>query len=229
MGFINIHNLQYSYATKKTPVTSNWCLSIPTLKISQGENVFVYGPSGCGKSTFLSLISGIIQPSSGELEIMGQDLAKLGSHKRDMFRTKNIGYIFQQFNLIPYLTIKENIILPTLLQKKLVSVENFEYLISRLNLEAILDQMANRVSVGQAQRAATARALILRPPVVLADEPTSSLDEGNQERFMRLLFEVVDQENSTLIFVSHNKALAASFSHKIELSQYSQAKSSKNV
>lgn len=202
-------------------------LAIASLGIAKGEHVFLHGPSGCGKSTFLSLLAGINRPTSGSLNIFGCELSKLTNSKRDVFRADHIGYIFQNFNLLPYLSPIENVTLGCQFSKQrqkkaLVNSMTLNQEAARL-LNALglseqfhLQNVAN-LSIGQQQRVAAARAFIGSPELIIADEPTSALDTGNRQAFIKLLFEQAQAANSTLIFVSHDESLQPLFNRNIDL------------
>lgn len=210
MAFIQIKNLKFSYPEKKV-------LDIDSLSVEKGEKVFLFGPSGAGKTTFLEILSGILQAQDGEVSIAGKNLTKLGASERDQFRAKNVSYVFQSFNLIPYLSVEENIILPMYLQAKSPRREDVLYLVQTLGIEDILQSKATDISLGQQQRVAVARALLGKPELILADEPTSALDFDAREKFLRLLFTLCDERKTTLIFVSHDRSLQDLFSRRIDL------------
>jgi putative ABC transport system ATP-binding protein len=209
---IQIRDLRVSYTGTED------ILNIKEWTIPSRTKHFLYGASGSGKSTLLSVLSGILSPSSGEVFIGGTQLNKLKSSERDRFRGENIGYIFQQFNLIPYLSVWDNINLPMVWNKDRKkrlrypsAKEEIRYLASSLMIEDILEKKSYQISVGQAQRVAVARALLGSPPLILADEPTSALDEDSKSEFLKLLFGLVEEEGSTLLFVSHDKSLIPQF------------------
>ena len=199
--------------------THKLVINIDQLDIEIGERVFLYGPSGHGKSTLLNLTAGVLKANSGEVTVLGQDLTKLTQSKRDHLRGEKIGYIFQIFNLIPYLTVKENIVLPCLINKK--RGENYdqqaEELIDSLGLRDHINKKVTDLSIGQQQRVAAARALIGNPEMIIADEPTSALDEKNTTEFMELLMSVWEKKKFTLLFVSHDERLKSYFSRSISL------------
>jgi putative ABC transport system ATP-binding protein len=210
----------HKYADKPT-------INIPFLSINKGEHVFLYGPSGSGKSTLLSLLAGINTANSGELTILNQDITSLSKPKRDAFRADNIGYIFQSFNLLPYLSPVENVVLGCQfsklrqqnVQNKSITLNNeATQLLSALGLDPSLHN-ANvaTLSIGQQQRVAAARAFIGSPAIIIADEPTSALDTDNRQHFISLLFEQAKNSNSTLIFVSHDRSLQPLFNRSINL------------
>lgn len=200
--------------------THKLVINIDQLEIASGERVFLYGPSGHGKSTLLNLTAGVLKANSGEVIVLGQDLTKLTQSKRDHLRGEKIGYIFQIFNLIPYLTVKENIVLPCLINKKRASEDydkQAEELIDSLGLREHIHKKVTDLSIGQQQRVAAARALIGNPEMIIADEPTSALDEKNTREFMELLMSVWEKKKFTLLFVSHDERLKSYFSRSISL------------
>lgn len=216
---ISIENLSFTYPTLKEPT-----LIIDELKIKKSEKVFIYGPSGCGKTTLLELLAGVLVPDKGQITMLGKSFLQMTSAQRDSFRGAHIGYIFQNFNLIPYLSVEENIQLPLFLskirQQKLesVSVQSEVYrMCEHLGIIDFLSKKVIELSVGQQQRVAVARALLGRPEVILADEPTSALDYGHKEKFIELLFKTCEEINSTVLFVSHDKTLMPLFPRSISL------------
>ena len=195
-------------------------INIDQLDIESGERVFLYGPSGHGKSTLLNLTAGVLQANSGEVNVLGADLTKLSQSKRDNLRGEKIGYIFQIFNLIPYLTVKENIILPCLINKKRTNEDynkQAEELIDSLGMREHINKKVTDLSIGQQQRVACARALIGNPQMIIADEPTSALDEKNTKEFMELIMREWEKRKFTLLFVSHDERLKSYFSRSISL------------
>jgi putative ABC transport system ATP-binding protein len=214
---LHIRNLAFGYQNQK-PV-----LDIPSFNIKKGEHVFLHGPSGSGKTTFLGLATGILTATRGEIRILGTDITQIPTHQRDSFRGEHIGYIFQMFNLIPYLDVLENITLPCYLndqrRRRLKgSIEaEAETLARRLGLVDLLQKKVTALSVGQQQRVAAARALIGGPPLIIADEPTSALDTDQREAFLKLLFEEVDRSQGSILFVSHDLSLKPLFHRTEEL------------
>ncbi len=201
-------------------------LHIKSFRVKEGGRVFLYGPSGSGKTTLLGLITGILQPRRGSCEVLGRNLAELSSSARDEHRGSEMGYVFQSFNLIPYLSVRENIELPCQIhharRARILSStlkQESTRIARRLDIDAVLDQGVKRVSTGQQQRVAIARAVIGRPRLVIADEPTSSLDTDRRERFLELLFEVCDEAAATLVFVSHDRSLMARFEEHIAIDE----------
>ena len=212
---VHLQGVSFSYTPQK-PI-----LSIPELILEAGKRTFLHGPSGSGKTTLLSLISGILTPQQGSVQVLGQELTKLTPGKRDTLRGASIGYIFQTFNLIPYLTVAENIAIPCRFhperRARIATSLNDEVsrLAKRLDLHAHLDAPVTRLSTGQQQRVAIARAVIGSPPLIIADEPTSSLDTDRRDDFLELLDEVL--EGATLLFVSHDLSLAPHFDQTLSL------------
>lgn len=217
MNVIKINNCIFSYK-KNSPV-----LNIKNLEVHKGESLFIYGPSGHGKSTLLNLISGILDNQSGSLEILGHNLKDLSPRKRDQLRGEKIGYIFQIFNLINYLSVFENVKLPCLINKKRSDLNHLDSeihaLLKTLRLEEHMHKKVHELSIGQQQRVACARALIGNPEIIIADEPTSALDQKNTEDFMDLLFEMQSKKNFTLLFVSHDERLKKRFSRSLNLTE----------
>lgn len=184
----------------------------------------MHGPSGCGKTTLLGLVAGILVPQAGSVAIFGQALGALSPSARDRLRGAEMGYIFQGFNLIPYLSVRQNIALPCEVhaarRQRLGTTSittEVERLAAALGLLPLLDQSVTELSTGQQQRVAIARATIGRPGLIIADEPTSALDTDRREQFLALLFELCENAGSTLLFVSHDRSLAGRFSRELSL------------
>ena len=219
---IHLQNVVFGY-DRRSPV-----LHVEELVVQTGKRVFLYGPSGSGKTTLLGLITGILQPQTGSCKVLGQEMTKMSMSARDQLRGSEIGYIFQGLNLIPYLTVRQNVALPCHIharrRKNIVAptvAEEVERLIQRLELDTHLDRGVKKLSTGQQQRVAIARAIIGKPRLVIADEPTSSLDTDRQQAFLELLFEVCDEAKATLVFVSHDRSLMTRFDEQIALSEVS--------
>ncbi|MDX2269357.1 MAG: ABC transporter ATP-binding protein [Bryobacter sp.] len=219
MDAITIRDLEFRYR-KQAPLV----LQVPSFSLAQGEHCFLYGPSGCGKSTLLSLIAGVLEPTQGRVEVLGQDLAGLGRSGRDRFRGENIGYIFQMFNLIPYLSVVDNIELACQLHSKRRARlgqaslrQAVEDLAQALGIHGVLGRPVTELSVGQQQRVAVARALLGAPPLLIADEPTSALDTAHREQFLSLLLAQADRADSTVLFVSHDESLGPLFTRQVRL------------
>lgn len=196
-------------------------IDLDELALQPGDTVFLRGPSGCGKSTLLSLAAGVLLAQAGEVRLLGQSWAALGASARDRHRADHLGYIFQQFNLLPYLSVLDNVRLPLQFSRRRAQRAGAgaaERLLERSGLASSLwRQPAGQLSVGQQQRVAAARALIGAPEVVIADEPTSALDEPLREAFMALLLQSCAEAGSALLFVSHDARLAGRFGRVIDL------------
>lgn len=214
---IQVSQLEYTYPGGAQPV-----LNIPHWQVTRGQRLFLYGPSGAGKSTLLNLLAGIIKPRSGTIELLGQPVSDFKSRARDRFRAAHIGIVFQQFNLIPYLSVLDNIRLaahfcPT--RQKDVAGRAHQ-LVAQLGLpDSILARPAHSLSIGQQQRVAIARALINHPEILIVDEPTSALDAAVKDAFIELLLNLVNANQSTLVFVSHDQSLAQNFDESLDLTQ----------
>ncbi len=180
-----------------------------SLNVSKGDFTAVMGASGSGKSTLLHLIAGLTSPDSGSIYVNGEDLTKMSDKRRTMFRRRHIGLVFQAFNLIPTLTAEENILLPAMSDGRMKEVKlSFLNLVSRLGLEKRIGHRPDAMSGGEQQRAAVARALVNQPSIVLADEPTGSLDSVNGQNLCKLLRELSDNDGRTIILVTHEPSVA---------------------
>ncbi|ELR63208.1 Methionine ABC transporter ATP-binding protein [Photobacterium marinum] len=225
MNVIELSDLHFRW-----PKQSTYLLNIPSLTVKKGEKVFLKGPSGSGKSSLLSLLAGITQPTSGKISLLQQPFSTLKPSQRDKFRANHIGYIFQMFNLLPYLSVIDNVLLPCRFseQRKRQVADSMEQeakrLLSQLHLpEECLEKPISELSIGQQQRVAAARALIGKPELLIADEPTSALDHDNREAFIQLLMAECEQAGTTLLFVSHDETLEALFDRSITLKDINQA------
>lgn len=208
---IELNDLRFSFVSGE-PV-----LAIDHWRIAAGSSVFLCGPSGSGKSTLLHLLCGLLIPTSGNVSVCGSSLDSLTGRALDRFRAQTIGVVFQQFNLLPYLSVLDNLRLTRHFGSSKDSLEP-QYLLERLHLPtALLDRRAGSLSVGQQQRVAIARALINRPALVIADEPTSALDADTRDAFINLLLEVAGEGRATVLFVSHDAVLRRHFDHSEDL------------
>lgn len=206
-------------------------LDIASFRMAAGERVFLRGPSGSGKSTLLGLIAGVLQPQSGRIHVLGEDMASLAASKRDKLRADRMGVIFQMFNLVPYLSVTGNVLLPlrfSAARRKAAGNDpqaEAHRLLARLGLEDtdLLNRRVSDLSVGQQQRVAAARALIGSPSLVIADEPTSALDADARDRFINLLSEEVERSAASLLFVSHDASLARLFTRSADLTEINRA------
>ncbi len=227
------HVLSLEGVCFRWPRASNDVIVLDALHVGADERVLVRGDSGCGKSTLLSLAAGVLVPQSGEVRLLGEDWRRRSPGQRDRRRADHIGYIFQQFNLLPYLNVLDNVLLPCRFsrvraQRSGVTMDQTREcaraLLTSLQLDAALwRRPAGELSVGQQQRVAAARAMIGRPELVIADEPTSALDETRRDAFMGLLVQVCAEAGSALLFVSHDARLAVHFSRVIDLQAINRA------
>lgn len=222
---IEIHQLHFAWPGASIPL-----LDIPELSLQGGESLFLQGPSGCGKSTLLNLVAGVQGGYQGSIQVCGQALEALRNRQRDQLRADRIGVIFQQFNLLPWLSPQENVVLGCRFsarrrhqaQARSGSVEaEAARLLAELGLQAVADsrRATASLSIGQQQRVAAARALIGSPPLIIADEPTSALDADHRDRFIDLLLTECQDSGAALLFVSHDAALAPHFDHSRHLGE----------
>ncbi len=219
---IEIRDLRYRW-----PRASTDCIDVDRLDVETGHAVFLHGPSGCGKSTLLGLLAGVLVPSSGRVAVLGQDWSALSAARRDAQRADHIGYIFQQFNLLPYLNVIDNVALPcrfSALRAQRATAQHGQIDAAAEHLLASVELPRDRwhagageLSVGQQQRVAAARALIGQPELVIADEPTSALDAALRDGFMDMLLAACRHAGSTLVFVSHDERLAERFDTRLSL------------
>ncbi|HNC26677.1 ABC transporter ATP-binding protein [Accumulibacter sp.] len=219
-----IHDLVYRWPRQRAA-----CLDIPGLSVATGERVFLHGPSGSGKSSLLGVLGGVALPERGRVTLFGAAITALGGRARDAFRADHIGFIFQQFNLLPWLSACDNVLLPCTFSARRKRragdpVAEAARLLSALDLARELwHQPAGELSVGQQQRVAAARALIGRPELLIADEPTSALDAPRQQAFIDLLLGEAGAAGATLLFVSHDARLAAHFDRVLALTEINRA------
>jgi putative ABC transport system ATP-binding protein len=219
---VSFSDVEYSW-----PGPSPFKLTIAEFKLGRGEKLLLLGPSGSGKSTFLSLLAGIVVPDRGRVDITGTNMAELSGAARDRFRVDHFGIIFQMFNLLPYASLVDNVLLPlrfssirranALRDGALEDVA--KHLLSALGLDetVIALSKAASLSVGQQQRVAAARALIGAPQIIVADEPTSALDRNTEGAFLKLLFTQSEKADASVIMVSHDEGLAAHFDRVVRL------------
>ena len=209
------------------PGRNAFTLAIDRFTLHKGERLLLIGPSGGGKSTFLSLLAGIVTPQKGTIDVLGTDIARLKGAARDRFRAEHLGIIFQMFNLLPYGSVIDNVVLPLSFSAGRRARAGAEgggnaaatRLLESLGIERSLIEGASAasLSVGQQQRVAAARALIGSPELIVADEPTSSLDRDRQQAFLDLLFADIAAAGATLIMVSHDESLSARFTRVASL------------
>ncbi len=226
---VRLHDVQFRWRASDPLV-----LDIPAFDVRHGERVFIKGPSGSGKTTLLNLLAGVTLPSRGSVSVLGTDLSSLGGAERDAFRAHHIGFIFQMFNLVPYLSLIDNVVLPCRFSRvrrdrALARSDGLEREARRIlaHLDLDVDDLASRpvtrLSVGQQQRVAAARSIIGAPELVIADEPTSSLDAEVRRSFLDLLFREIEAAGSTLLFVSHDPGLEGAFGRTVALGDVNRA------
>jgi len=219
---LQLRDLRFGYEAGQT------LIDIGSFSIGQGESIFLRGPSGSGKSTLLGLIGGVLTPDTGSVAIGGIDTANVATGQRDQIRADHLGIIFQQFNLLPYLSVLQNSMLPCrfseVRKKRAIEMSGSvaaaaQTLVKALGLsDEHLVRPVRELSVGQQQRVAVARALIGGPDLIIADEPTSALDHNNRDRFIELLNSQREAFGSSLLFVSHDSTLASHFDRSESLS-----------
>lgn len=212
---IKLTNISHSYNSK------DYVLKDFNLDIEKKEIVAIVGSSGSGKSTLLNIVGGNIEPTKGNVLLNGTDISKLNSKEFENFKLKNIGYIFQNFNLIPYLNVLDNILLPaTLLKENRRKYEKRALeLLEELNLKEKAYSNILELSGGQQQRVAIARALLLSPEVILADEPTGSLDRKNSDNFMEMLKKVASEGNVSVMLVTHDLKVSEYADRVVDISK----------
>ena len=184
------------------------------LSVEQGEFLAVVGTSGSGKSTLLHMMGGLDTPTSGSIKVRGKELAEMNDEQLTIFRRRNIGFVFQSYNLVPILNVYENIALPVELDGEAVDLALFDRIVDILSLKEKLDSMPNQLSGGQQQRVAIARALITKPAIVLADEPTGNLDSRTSADVLGLLKMTSEEFHQTVVMITHNNEIAQ-LSHRI--------------
>ncbi len=218
--------VRMSGVTFAWPGARGFRLDVDAFELVSGSRTLLLGPSGSGKSTLLSLLCGIAKPQEGRIELLGTNLCELGDAARDRFRADHIGVIFQMFNLLPYGTAADNVVLPLSFaagrRERVLAAgperAEAERLLAALGIsDGLLQGPACELSVGQQQRVAAARALIGAPELVIADEPTSALDPAREDHFLSLLFTQMEEAGSTLVMVSHDETLAPRFDQVLHL------------
>ena len=230
---IDVRDLRFAWTRAWGDGEPADCVAIDTLSVAAGRTLFLHGPSGGGKSTLLGLLAGVLLPRTGSVSLLGTRWSDLSGARRDAFRADHVGYIFQQFNLLPYLSVIDNVLLPcrfSALRRERATQDGGSAggaardLLERVGLmQGLWTRPAAQLSVGQQQRVAAARALIGRPEVVIADEPTSALDAALRDSFMDLLLDACHASGGTLVFVSHDERLAARFDEQLSLSAINRA------
>lgn len=223
---ITLDHLDFEYAQ------TGFRLFVESLEIAKGEKVAVVGPSGSGKTTLLNLISGILQPHSGIVTVDEVNVSSLSDAERRDFRIANVGFVFQQFELISYLNVAENIRLPYLINSSLVASsetsDRVQQLAEAVGIQDKLRRPVHQLSQGEQQRVAICRALLANPKLILADEPTGNLDPENKLRILDVLFDQVERGGQTLLAVTHDMAIVDRFDRKIDFRNFTQPAGSSN-
>ena len=215
MNLLEVDNICKTYGTGETAVHA---LKKVSFSVPKGEYVAIVGESGSGKSTLLNMIGALDTPTSGKVKIGGKDIFSMNDSKLTVFRRRNIGFIFQAFNLVPELTVEQNIIFPVLLDYQKPDKKYLEELLTVLNLKERRNHLPRQLSGGQQQRVAIGRALITRPSLILADEPTGNLDTQNSSEVISLLKEASRKYEQTIIMITHNRSIAQSADRILQVS-----------
>ncbi|MBI4665312.1 MAG: ATP-binding cassette domain-containing protein [Nitrospinae bacterium] len=207
---LGIENLRAGFGGKTVLDIKEW-------RVNQGEHWAVLGPSGCGKTTLLNIVAGLLAPSSGRVIVAGEDITAMPQPAKDRFRGANIGVMFQRFHLVEAMTVSENLLLAQYMAGVKQDRARVAETLADLNISDKAGSRPSRLSSGQAQRAAVARAVVNRPKVILADEPTSSLDDGHCQSTVGLLESVAREFNATLVIVTHDGRIKPRFTNRLEL------------
>ncbi len=215
MNLLEVKNLSKIYGSGETEVKA---LKNVSFSVPKGEFVAVVGESGSGKSTLLNMIGALDTPTSGNILIDGRDIFAMKDSKLTIFRRRNIGFVFQSFNLIPELTVEQNIVFPVLLDYKKPDRKYLEELLTVLNLAERRKHLPSQLSGGQQQRVAIGRALMTRPTLILADEPTGNLDTQNSSEVITLLKEASKKYEQTIIMITHNRSIAQAADRVLQVS-----------
>ena len=215
MNLLEVNNICKTYGSGETAVHA---LKKVSFSVPKGEYVAIVGESGSGKSTLLNMIGALDTPTSGKVVIGGKEIFSMNDNRLTVFRRRNIGFIFQAFNLIPELTVEQNIIFPVLLDYQKPDRKYLEELLTVLNLKERRNHLPSQLSGGQQQRVAIGRALITRPSLILADEPTGNLDTQNSSEVIALLKEASRKYEQTIIMMTHNRSIAQSADRILQVS-----------
>ena len=215
MNLLEVNNICKTYGNGETAVHA---LKNVSFSVPKGEYVAIVGESGSGKSTLLNMIGALDTPTSGKVTIGGKEIFSMNDSKLTVFRRRNIGFIFQAFNLVPELTVEQNIIFPVLLDYQKPDQKYLEELLAVLNLKERRNHLPSQLSGGQQQRVAIGRALITRPSLILADEPTGNLDTQNSSEVITLLKEASRKYEQTIIMITHNRSIAQSADRILQVS-----------
>jgi putative ABC transport system ATP-binding protein len=211
MSEVSIHNLNYSYPG------SSENIHYPDWSVEKGKHALILGNSGSGKTTLLHLLGGLTRPSSGSVQVGGAELTRLSEDQLDKFRGKRLGLVFQKPHLIQSLSVKENLKAAAYFGRKSITSDTIESLAARLSIEEILRRRVYEISQGQAQRVAIARAVVNQPELILADEPTASLDDESCQRVLDLLFQESDRLGATLVIATHDQRVKTQIKHQLIL------------
>lgn len=214
MNILKTRELTKTYGSGDAKVTA---LDSLDLNIERGEFVSIVGPSGSGKSTLLHMLGGVDRPTGGKVYIDRQCVTDMNETQLAIFRRRNVGLVYQSFNLIPTLNVRKNILLPVLLDNKKPKDKDFDSLVDMLGLSDRLEHLPSQLSGGQKQRAAIGRALICRPAIILADEPTGNLDSENGRAILSLLKDANREYNQTIVMITHDEKIAADSKRKITI------------
>ena len=215
MNLLEVKNICKTYGSGETAVTA---LKNVSFSVPKGEYTAIVGESGSGKSTLLNMIGALDAPTSGRVVIDGKDIFSMNDRKLTVFRRRNIGFIFQAFHLIPELTVEQNMIFPLLLDYRKPDKKYLEELLTVLNLKERRNHLPGQLSGGQQQRVAIGRALITRPSLILADEPTGNLDTQNSCEVIALLKEASRKYEQTIIMITHNRSIAQTADRVLQVS-----------
>lgn len=220
---INLKNIEMIYDDNGTKINA---VKVKKLEVKDGEKVAFIGSSGCGKTTLFNLISGMITPTKGNVEVEDVDLTTLTESERDLFRANHIGYIFQDFNLFPDFTVLQNVILPMSFSKRYTKPEMEKEalaMLKRVGLDKKKDQKVKTLSGGEKQRVAIARSIVNKPNIILADEPTGNLDYKNGAKIMDLILQIAKEEKATLLVITHNNSQLELFDRSINIEELNEA------
>ena len=213
---IRVSNLSFQYRT------GAFALTIPSLMAEANKNIALVGPSGSGKSTLLNLLAGVFEPRSGHIVIDGQPITQLSDAGRRKFRLQNMGMVFQSFALMPYLTVRDNVLLPLRMSGRPADSNadrRCRQLLEAVRIEALASRYPHQLSQGEQQRVAICRALIIQPKVVFADEPTGNLDHDNATGVLELMLEQIKQSGASLIMSTHDQSLLHAFDQVLDMHQ----------
>ena len=215
MELLEVNHLCKTYGSGETAVHA---LKDVSFSVPKGEYVAVVGESGSGKSTLLNLLGGLDTPTAGQVLLDGQDIFRMKERELTIFRRRNIGFVFQAFNLIPELTVEQNMTFPVLLDYQKPDTAYLEELLTVLDLKSRRNHLPSQLSGGQQQRVAIGRALLTRPALILADEPTGNLDTKNSSEVIALLKEASRKYEQTIIMITHNRSIAQATDHILQVS-----------